>query len=256
MWSDGKHILCCKLEPQTRCCVQVGLIGHRSDGHNGWGGWEWGWSEFLPSPQDQRERFSGGFTCAASQICCVIYSHGSCSDCELHVWWVLKEVQVEVGHILEQDAGESFLYLVQNGLQDIATCCGKDEAWHATWLPAKWVRRRLCVTRGPTSIHHQVACWRCVGLAGEDACGKSARMLLPQRLCQWQFLTLFCMRATAPKIAARLVVCALVCILGCTTWTVLNDCKRTRGVLQRARKNWVCMPRPLRMRPLSITVPV
>ena len=118
------------------------------------------------------------------------------------------------------------------------------------------VRRRLCVTRGPTSIHHQVACWRCVGLAGEDACGKSARMLLPQRLCQWQFLTLFCMRAAAPKITDRLVVCALVCILGCTTWPVLNDCKRTRGVLQRARKNWVCMPRPLRMRPLSITVPV
>jgi hypothetical protein len=37
-----------------------------------------------------------------------------------------------VGHILEEDAGEALLYLVQNGLQDIATCSGKDEAWHAT----------------------------------------------------------------------------------------------------------------------------
>ncbi len=58
---------------------------------------------------------------------------------------------------------------------------------------------------------------RCVGLAGEDAYGKSARVLLPQRLCQWHLFALFCLRAAVPKIAARLVVCALVCIFGYTS---------------------------------------
>ncbi len=41
-------------------------------------------------------------------------------------------------HTWEKNAGETLLYLVQNGLQGIPTCFGKDTGWHATWLHAKW----------------------------------------------------------------------------------------------------------------------
>ena len=58
---------------------------------------------------------------------------------------------------------------------------------------------------------------KALGLAGEDAYGKSSGVLLPQRLCQWHLFALFCLRAAVPKIAARLVVGALVCVLGCTS---------------------------------------
>ncbi len=53
---------------------------------------------------------------------------------------------------------------------------------------------------------------RHVGLAGEDAYGMSARVLLPQRLSEGHFFALFCLCAAVPKVAVRLVVCALVWI--------------------------------------------
>jgi hypothetical protein len=56
-----------------------------------------------------------------------------------------------------------------------------------------------------------------LGLAGEDAYGKSAEVLLPQWLCQWHLFAFFCLCSTVPKIAARLVVDVLVCELGCTS---------------------------------------
>ena len=48
------------------------------------------------------------------------------------------------------------------------------------------------------------------GVAGEDAYGMSARVHLPQRLCEGYFFALFCLCAAVPKVAVRLVVCALV----------------------------------------------
>ena len=80
--------------------------------------------------------------------------------------------------------------------------------------------------QGPVGLLHLTPRFFCsspqwqrrrVGLAGEDAYGKSARVLLPQRLCQWHLFALFCLRAAVPKIAGRLVVCALVCIFGYTS---------------------------------------
>jgi hypothetical protein len=42
-----------------------------------------------------------------------------------------------------------------------------------------------------------------LGPNGENAYGKSARVLLPQRLCQWHLFALFCLCAAVPKIAGR-----------------------------------------------------
>jgi hypothetical protein len=51
---------------------------------------------------------------------------------------------------------------------------------------------------------------RSIRFDAEDANGKSARVLLPQRLCQWHLFALFCLGGAVPKVAARPVVCALV----------------------------------------------
>jgi hypothetical protein len=80
--------------------------------------------------------------------------------------------------------------------------------------------------QGPVGLLHLTLRFFCsspqwqrrrVGLADEAAYGKSDRVILPQRLCQWHLFVLFCLRAAVPKIEGRLVVCVLVCIFGYTS---------------------------------------
>ncbi len=71
-------------------------------------------------------------------------------------------------------------------------------------------------------------------LEAKDANGKPARVLLPQRLCQWHLFALFCLRGAVPKVAARPVVCALVSAF----WGVRGDpCKRLQTDAGRAAQS-------------------
>jgi hypothetical protein len=75
---------------------------------------------------------------------------------------------------------------------------------------------------------------RRIRLEAEDANGKSARVLLPQMLCQWHLFALFCLRAAVPKVAARPVVCALVS----TLWGARGDpCKSLQTDAGRAAQS-------------------
>jgi hypothetical protein len=51
-----------------------------------------------------------------------------------------------------------------------------------------WYGSRSTFAFGPLAFHMAKA----LGLAGEDAYGKSSGVLLPQRLCQWHLFALFC----------------------------------------------------------------
>jgi hypothetical protein len=77
--------------------------------------------------QARETDFPRRFTGSSSQIRSVVYSIDSCPHRVQHARSVLEEVQAAVGHMLEQIARDTLLYVVQDGLQNIQACSGHDK---------------------------------------------------------------------------------------------------------------------------------